>query len=232
MTDRTAAHEIKETAATAVEIAPLAGALWIISLALSLAGLIVFLWIAREMAEGDLRRLDYAIRGALHAHATPALTLVMQAVSNFGSVPFLALQTLVMFAIFVVQKWRRASVLLIGTMIGAGALDIGLKLIFHRARPEAFFIPLPHSYSFPSGHAIGSTCFYGITARLWAARARTRAGKTGIWMAAIVTIVLIGVSRIYLGVHWPSDVLAGYIAGATWVLSLLVVGSKFRKKRA
>jgi len=102
-------------------------------------------------------------------------------------------------------------------MVGMAALDITLKLAFHRPRPLAYFGPTPTTYSFPSGHAMGSVCFYGVLAAILAARASGRGAKWGIWMGAVLLIGLIGYSRIYLGVHYPSDVIAGYCAGAVWV---------------
>ena len=72
----------------------------------------------------------------------------------------------------------------------------------------------PSSYSFPSGHALGSLCFYGILAAILAGRARGRGAEFCIWVATVLLVGMIGLSRIYLGVHYPSDVIAGYCAAA------------------
>jgi undecaprenyl-diphosphatase len=103
------------------------------------------------------------------------------------------------------------------TMLGVAALNVALKFAFHRPRPVAFFGATPSSYSFPSGHALGSLCFYGILAAILAARVRGRGAKFCVWIAALFLIGMIGFSRIYLGVHYPSDVIAGYCAATVWV---------------
>lgn len=106
-------------------------------------------------------------------------------------------------------------------LAGSLALEVGLKQLFHRARPEPYFnTPLPASYSFPSGHAIYAICLYGMLAALVSPRAGTRAAKMTIWITCSLIILLIGVSRIYLGVHYPSDVIAGYASALVWVIGL------------
>jgi undecaprenyl-diphosphatase len=122
---------------------------------------------------------------------------------------------------FIWLKWRHAALLFTITMAGALVLNGTLKLLFHRARPEPFFgIVAPTSYSFPSGHALYSLCFYGTLAAITGARLRSLAVRLAIRVAAISLILLIGTSRIYLGVHYPSDVLAGYMTGFIWVMAV------------
>jgi undecaprenyl-diphosphatase len=122
--------------------------------------------------------------------------------------------------VFFYFRLARMAALLAISMVGMAALDLALKLAFHRPRPVAFFGPTPSSYSFPSGHAMGSVCFYGVLAAILAARARRRVAKWSIWTGAVLLIGMVGYSRIYLGVHYPSDVIAGYCAGAVWVGAL------------
>jgi membrane-associated phospholipid phosphatase len=117
------------------------------------------------------------------------------------------------------------------TMLGVAALDVSLKHAFHRPRPIAFFGTSPSSYSFPSGHAFGSLCFYGVLAAILAARVRRRVAKFCLWIAAALLIGMIGFSRIYLGVHYPSDVIAGYLAGAVWVAAVLSLNKVLADRR-
>jgi len=124
-------------------------------------------------------------------------------------------------AIFPILRWRRAALWLVITMAGALVLDLGLKYGFHRARPTPFFGPLPHTYSFPSGHALMSFCFYGVLAGLINDRVQSLIWRILVWIAAILLIAAIGLSRIYLGVHYPSDVIAGYLAAALWVSTMI-----------
>jgi undecaprenyl-diphosphatase len=113
------------------------------------------------------------------------------------------------------------AVLLVVAAAGAEILDQLLKLLFHRQRPEAFFgYSQPGSFSFPSGHAISACVFYGVAAALIAARIDSRLQKAVVWIVAALLAGLIGLSRIYLGVHYPSDVVAGYAAAVVWVAAL------------
>jgi undecaprenyl-diphosphatase len=187
------------------------------ALLIAATALFVFGWLAEEMIEGDTQQFDAFVRTAVHHLVTPGLTRLMQVFSFLGSVA--AVTTMCLGAICVSLYFRRTrtAALLAITMLGAAALDVALKHAFHRPRPVAFFGATPSSYSFPSGHALGSLCFYGILAAILAARARGPGAKFCVWMAAVVLVGMIGFSRIYLGVHYPSDVIAGYCAAIVWV---------------
>jgi undecaprenyl-diphosphatase len=176
-----------------------------------------FGWLAEEVLEGDTLRFDTFVRTAVHQHATPELTWLMQGFSFLGSVAVVTVLGLAAVCVFFYFRLARMAALLAITMVGMAALDVALKLAFQRTRPVAFFGPTPSSYSFPSGHAMSSLCFYGVLAAILAARACGRVAKWSIWTGAVLLIGMIGYSRIYLGVHYPSDVIAGYCAGAVWV---------------
>jgi undecaprenyl-diphosphatase len=193
------------------------GLLLLGALLIAATALFVFAWLAEETLEGDIEKFDTFVRTAVHQHATPGLTRLMQGFSFLGSVAAVSVLCLVAICVFLYFRRARLAVLLGITMAGVGALDVTLKLAFHRPRPVAFFGAPPSSYSFPSGHALGSFCFYGILAAILASRARGWGAKWCIWTAAVLLIGAIGFSRIYLGVHYPSDVIAGYCAGAVWV---------------
>jgi membrane-associated phospholipid phosphatase len=187
------------------------------ALLIAATALFVFGWLAEETLEGDTRQFDAFVRSAVHQLATPGLTRLMQVFSFLGSVAALTAMCLVVICVSFYFRHARTAALLAITMLGAAALDVALKHAFHRPRPVAFFGATPSSYSFPSGHALGSLCFYGILAAILTAHVRGRGAKICIWMAAVLLVGMIGFSRIYLGVHYPSDVIAGYCAGAVWV---------------
>jgi len=172
------------------------------------------------MLEGDTQRFDSFVRAAIHQRVTPGLTRLMMGFSFLGSVGTISVLCAAILSAFLYFRQIRLAAFLGITMIGMAALDYLLKLAFHRPRPVAFFGPSPSSYSFPSGHAFGALCFYGVLAAISAARAPGKASKSCIWIVAAVLIAMIGLSRIYLGVHYPSDVLAGYCAGAVWVAAV------------
>jgi undecaprenyl-diphosphatase len=155
----------------------------------------------------------------------------MNFVTILGSTLFLSVVFICVFIIFIRINWKRAAVLFTVTMFGAVILNFILKVSFARARPVPFFdTQLPESYSFPSGHALYAACFYGVLAWLITARIRARSLKTLIWMPAVMIALLIGLSRIYLGVHYPSDVIAGYAAAIVWVLTVIWVDLLIKKK--
>jgi membrane-associated phospholipid phosphatase len=192
------------------------------SLACAAAFLILFAWLSEEVFEGDLQQFDLRIRTMVHGFSTPQLTKLMQALTFLGSIGFLAVLFAICIAVFLVAGWKHAAIWLAVAVGGSVVLDVSLKLAFHRARPVPFFGAVPFTYSYPSGHALSSLCFYGVLAGLCSARIQSRAARILIWIAGGVLIAGIGLSRIYLGVHYPTDVIAGYLAGAIWVGTLLV----------
>jgi undecaprenyl-diphosphatase len=107
-----------------------------------------------------------------------------------------------------------------------------LKQGFARERPAAFFeYPLPLSHSFPSGHAFFAASFFGGLATLVSGRVRSRALQALIWIVALALILLVGFSRVYLGVHYPSDVFAGYAAAVVWVATIAFGDRVVRHRR-
>ena len=199
------------------------GAFLFASLSAAVGALILFGWLAEKVMEGDTKQFDATIRGAIHNHATPLLTTVMRVFSFLGSVGWVTFFGVLVVGVCLYFKLRRMAAFLAIAVIGAGTLDYVLKLTFHRPRPLAFFGTSPSSFSFPSGHALGSFCFYGILAAVLSERTVGRKSKFLIWLAAALLVGMIGLSRIYLGVHYPSDVIAGYLAGAVWVTAVTIV---------
>jgi membrane-associated phospholipid phosphatase len=194
----------------------------VLSLAVAVLSLLLFTWLGHEMLEGDTLRFDDSIRFWVHEFASPGMTRAMTLVSSLGSRVLIA-QLAVVMIIFAWLRWRRAAIWLAITMAGALLLEVALKWAYHRPRPEAFFGSLPNSYSFPSGHALTSFCFYGVLAGLLSARIKSLPLRIAMWTLAVLLIVSIGLSRIYLGVHYPSDVLAGYLAATLWVTGIIVL---------
>ena len=195
-------------------------ALGLIAAALAFA---LFASLGRGIILGVTWPLDIAIRDGIHSIASTRLTRVMIAASLYGGPTSLVTIGLVLAAIFLWRGWYRGVLLVVITMAGAGLLDTLLKLMFGRTRPAAFFdYPLPQSLSFPSGHAFFSASFLGGFAVLISGRLRNPLLRLLVWVVAIALILLIGLSRIYLGVHYPSDVLAGYAVAVVWVTAIAV----------
>lgn len=157
----------------------------------------------------------------LHSLASPLLTLLAEKLTWLGSLSVLALFGVVAVAVLVYAGRRDGAVLLTVTMVGALVLENGLKFSFQRVRPLPFFGSEPLTYSFPSGHALFSLCFYGGLVIAAARSMRSGAIKIGIWLATVFLVLVIGGTRIYLGVHYPSDVLGGYLVAIAWIAIVL-----------
>ena len=190
------------------------------AVAVAIAAAIGFAWLAWALGRGELTAFDDAYRAGLHSFAGPSLTQSMRVVTLLGSqIVVLTITACAAFFLFSAGR-RSAGALILIAMAGAEVLEAGLKAQFHRQRPEPFFDTiLPGSYSFPSGHALLSLCLYGVLAWLIGARLSAPA-RRGIRASAVVLILIIGASRVYLGVHYPSDVIGGFLAAIAWIAAL------------
>ena len=186
--------------------------IWV-GLAIVLGGaLVCFLGLALLHAElGRLAGFDVGVQGFVHGWNHPWLTRVMLMLTWLGAVrTFLPAVGLVGILLGVQRRWRELAVIAFAEA-GAFALDVALKMHFHRARPVVpWAIGDEHTFSFPSGHSLFGMVLYGTL--VWLA---ARRGWKGVLAAGLV--VGIGLSRVYLGMHWPTDVLAGWFVGAVWV---------------
>ena len=123
----------------------------------------------------------------------------------------------ILLAAFLVNRFPEVRVVTI-TLYGAIILSAALKLLFQVSRPEPFFgLSTPDTHSFPSAHALVSFCFFSLTARLINQRVNSRLGRKCFLVAACLVIGAIGVSRVYLGMQYPTSVLAGYAAAIVWM---------------
>jgi undecaprenyl-diphosphatase len=180
----------------------------------------VFAKIAAEVQERETTSFDRAVSLGFHRLDTPAMDAVMRFFTFLGSFPAIA-AVVVSACVWRLKKVdRRGAAMLAGTTLATELLNLALKETFRRSRPSLFQeIATLHSYSFPSGHAMASAAAYGAVAVLVARDCPSRAPVA--FAAAAVLALLIGASRIYLGVHWMTDVLAGWAAG----LFVLLIGA-------
>jgi undecaprenyl-diphosphatase len=192
---------------------------------------LLFTWLAEEVYEGDAQNFDNRVRGLFHSHASPALTIFFRDATWLGSAMVIA----VLFALFCAGclwlRRRAALVWMALAMAGALVIESTLKHAFHRPRPAAFFGMDPGSYSFPSGHSLFSFCFYGVAVWLLNNEIGSRPLRALLWISAALIVLAVGLSRIYLGVHYPTDVLGGYAAAAVWTSCLLAL-YEIRERKA
>jgi undecaprenyl-diphosphatase len=202
-----------------------------VSLGLAIASLVFFSWLADEILRKRTDRFDDTVRSVIHDFASPALTDLMRFVTNLGDWQVIMTATLCLLAYLWYRRDNTHIWIALVTMMGAGILDGALKLAFHRTRPDPFFVPKPTTYSFPSGHALISLCFYGLLAGTLSHELRSKWQQVLVWTAAVIMIAVIGLSRVYLGVHWPSDVLAGYAAAVIWMGAVRVLAARLEQRR-
>ncbi|MFL6123664.1 phosphatase PAP2 family protein [Actinophytocola sp.] len=172
--------------------------------------------------------MDDAIRDWVIAHRNGALTEVMINASRFGSTPSLIVIALAVAALLAWRGRRGDCLLVIGAAAGVFVLGPVLKVFFERPRPPvAQRLVTIDSWSFPSGHSLNSMVVLGLVTLL-AVRARTGwPYRTLVVALGAFLVFLVGFSRVYLGVHWPSDVLAGWAVGVLWLAICLTLRRRF-----
>jgi undecaprenyl-diphosphatase len=193
---------------------------------------LTFTWLALTIPVGGPTPLDIAGRAAIHASANPALTAAMKFATQLGGGWFLTpLAVLIVGSMFVAGRRRDAALFTIA-VLGANLLNESMKLIFHRPRPIPWFeYPRPGTYSFPSGHSFVSFCFYLSLAEILIQDDWPLSRKMAMWTAAALLTLSIGFSRAYLGVHYPTDVLAGFVAATAWTTLIRIAHHTFLSPR-
>jgi len=177
-----------------------------------------FIELADEVIEGESRAFDDAVLLWIHSSFPGWLGGPMRIVTALGYywvvLPLLA----VVVAVFYRKGWRLSAVLLLVSTAGSIVLTTVLKSVFQRARPELFDSGYHASFfSFPSGHATVAVGFYGMLTLVLAYRLQGTT-RWAVAILGILVVLLIGFSRLYLGVHYPTDVLAGYLAALLWLV--------------
>ncbi|MFT8246902.1 phosphatase PAP2 family protein [Roseomonas sp. BN140053] len=217
---------------SARDFARLAGYLVVLAAILAFAGL------AAEVAEGETLALDRAILLALRDPADLSdplgprwLEEVARDITGLGGHAILAGVTLAVVGFLFLTRKRGAAALVLGAVAGGMLLSSLLKVVFQRPRPDL----VPHAVevytaSFPSGHAMLSAATYLTLGALLFRVADGWRVRAYVLSLAILTTLLVGASRVYLGVHWPTDVLAGWCLGAAWALLCWLVALQLQRR--
>jgi membrane protein DedA with SNARE-associated domain/membrane-associated phospholipid phosphatase len=203
-----------------------------IGIACIIAGAWLFGGITEDILHGDpLVQVDLAISQFLHAHSEPPFTVAMVIVSLAGS-ELILIASLALGVYFAWRRrWREFTLLVIG--VGGGELlNLALKAFFARQRPT-FTDPILTltTYSFPSGHAMASMIFYSLLVYLIVKQAVSWRLRVLAVITGTVLILIIGFSRMYLGLHYLSDVLGGYAAGLVWLAFTIIGVETFHRSR-
>lgn len=196
---------------------------------------ILFLKIWSEVADQDARAVDAAILRSLRVVGHPDVPIgpewlrqAMLEIASLGGTTLLRLLIVGVFGYLLIRGARhRALWLAAATLAGSGAVSL-LKNIFGRPRPELIdHLVATQTTSFPSGHAANAALDYLSIASLASDLERSRPARIYILAVAIAITLLIGVSRLYLGVHWPTDVVAGWAFGAGWAWAWRLAAGRF-----
>ena len=192
-----------------------------------------FLKLVSEIREGDTRAADKAILLALREPGVPSnpigpqwLETIARDLTSLGSPTVLALITIAAVGYVWLDGKRAVALFLLAAVTGGAILESILKLGFARPRPELVsHLVSVNSFSFPSGHATMATITYLTLGVILARVQKRRRMKLYILAIASILAFLVGLTRIYLGVHWPTDVLAGWCIGTAWALGCWLVAS-------
>jgi len=181
-----------------------------------------------DVTDGDgVAVLDHPVAAFVAAHRTGTLTAVMRMASSAGGPAVLGVVTVAVGVMLGILWHRWAPVLVAGvTVAGNGVLTLALKQAIARPRPPlSGALAAADGYAFPSGHAAAAAAAFGVLAFLCAGPLRARAARVTMWAGAAMLTALVGISRVYLGVHWTTDVLGGWAFGVLW-LAVVVTGSR------
>jgi undecaprenyl-diphosphatase len=199
------------------------------------AGIWLFAGIAGEVMEGDTQALDQKLllamrhKGDLSPIGPPAIQDAARDVTALGGVTVLTLLTIITGGFLFLDGKKHMALFVYGSVAGGALVSLILKNLFQRPRPDL----VPHgayvsTTSFPSGHSMLSAVTYLTLGALLARSFPRKRLKTYFLLLAFLLTFTIGISRVYLGVHWPTDVLAGWTAGATWAIVCWLVARRLQ----
>ena len=192
----------------------------IICFCLFLAATVGFAQLADEVHEGATLAFDTHILETINTTASPAWDAFYVGVTQLGSVFGIIALTLIGLAVLITKRKYKDATILAASIAGAAAINLVLKALIARARPDLWERLITEtSYSFPSGHAmLSSMLAFAVIAIAWRTRYRVIAT-----IAALLFMVLVSFSRLYLGVHYPTDIVAGWLVSVSWLLVVLAV---------
>ena len=207
------------------------------ALAVVTLGIMTFVEIADDMTEADGQAFDQMVlqwmqpvagqpRGPWWLHEGAA------DITSLGGISVLALFALVTIGFLLILRKRLSAVLLVVGLAGGVGLSEGLKALFERARPPAAYQAVETlNASFPSGHALLSTVFYLTVAVMMTRAFPRRRLKVYVLGVGMVFALMIGLTRVYLGAHWATDVMAGWCVGAAWAMALWLVSYAVERRQ-
>lgn len=186
--------------------------------------LVLFLFIAEDVFTKEIMDMDALGYGFISSFISDGATLVMKFITYFGSayvlIPLTAL-------LFVLTKNKKLNILIGSNLLLVTFFNQFLKIVFQRPRPEEYRLISESGYSFPSGHSMVSMAFYGLLIYIVYRYVKNVYVKYGLMVILFMLILFIGISRIYLGVHYTSDVMGGFLLSISYLIVFIRVTNKF-----
>lgn len=204
----------------------------IIALMISFVSIICFGMLAVQISKHQILVFDSMVISSIQGMESSKLTAILKFFTFIGTTQvILVISFFVLIFLYTVLRHRSELILFSIVMVGTPIINLLLKKFFHRARPELHRLIEIGGYSFPSGHAMNAFSFYAIIAFLLWRHIPNRLGRTALIIFSCLFILLIGISRIYLGVHYPSDILAGYFASCLWLTIAVWIFQRYKDKQ-
>jgi undecaprenyl-diphosphatase len=189
----------------------------VVGIASSLSISFILAWLLEEVLEKQAFGFDTAWIYWVHGYANPSLDAMMLTITQLADARVVVVIVALTLGVLWWRNHRSEAKIFAMACLGAFILNNGMKLFFAKPRPHIFPSLISEtSFSFPSGHALGGFVMYGFLAYLLSAHF-PKFSKS-IYTLAVITIAAIGLSRIYIGVHWPTDIIAGYGVGYIWLM--------------
>ncbi|MDD7886516.1 phosphatase PAP2 family protein [Flavivirga sp. 57AJ16] len=196
----------------------------IIALVVVVVGINLFIELTATLKTETLAKYDHAITQSIISYRNPTLTQYFKFVTEVGDVHgyLFVLGLSIILTILVFKQWRYIGQIVL-VLVLASVSNMILKRFIDRARPDIEHLVVVKTLSYPSGHAMSAVAFYGFIIYLIYKFKVNKFIKTGLIVLFGILILSIGISRIYLGVHFPSDIVGGFIAGTIWVFFCILI---------
>ena len=189
----------------------------------------LFAFIVVFLETGRIIRIENIVYGILSIYINPVFTVIVKIITNIGGPVIIAIICLVLLLLHATRK--RYGIPVFITVITSFILNCILKNIFLRPRPNVLRLVNETSYSFPSGHSMVNASLYTILVLLLLSNSNKKGKRIILSISLIILFLLIGVSRIYLGVHYLGDVLAGWILGVLIAFVVYLIFEKINNKK-
>jgi len=208
------------------------GGLVLFAMFVVVAGVWAFVALLEDVNEGETYRFDSAVLNWVATHQGPRwMQEVVRDITALGGLAVLSFVSLAVLGFLILTRRHHATLALVVAVVGGVTISLVLKWVIDRPRPSVMpHGSIVHTASFPSGHSMLSSVVYLTLGTLLARITRERVLRVYFLLLALVLTGAVGVSRVYLGVHWPTDVLAGWSAGLAWA-TLCWLGATWLQSR-